>query len=197
MASLRLHALAELRQFDRSIDLTRLGNGVNLMHAQIPCKTCDSGHLTRRKKYRMSGVVVLIGYLILFPSFLGIAIGTMGIATTVPATQAANTSMQEVARARLHAAGVPTQIVDRVAARRVVPTSELSRLSAGHREAVEAATLELSAGAVGVGAGAVLVGGASLVFGVMSLVGGLLGWLLVMKKRVLQCGSCGVVVAAS
>lgn len=33
--------------------------------------------------------------------------------------------------------------------------------------------------------------------GIASFVGGLLGWLLVMKKRVLQCDYCGAVVNAS
>jgi hypothetical protein len=34
-------------------------------------------------------------------------------------------------------------------------------------------------------------------FGVSSFVGGLLGWLLVMKKNVLQCSVCGATVNAS
>lgn len=33
--------------------------------------------------------------------------------------------------------------------------------------------------------------------GIACFVGGLLGWLLVMKKRVLQCAVCGAVVSAS
>lgn len=37
----------------------------------------------------------------------------------------------------------------------------------------------------------------AIVVGVTSFVGGLLGWLLVMKKRVLQCDVCGAVVNAS
>lgn len=39
-------------------------------------------------------------------------------------------------------------------------------------------------------------GGISVFLGMMSFVGGLLGWLLVMKKKVLQCTKCGVTVAA-
>jgi hypothetical protein len=42
-----------------------------------------------------------------------------------------------------------------------------------------------------------LGGGAAFTAGVMCFVGGLLGWLLVMRKRVLQCGLCGAVVNAS
>lgn len=40
-------------------------------------------------------------------------------------------------------------------------------------------------------------GGFAIGLGISSFVGGLLGWLLVMKKRVLQCSVCGAVVNAS
>ena len=42
-----------------------------------------------------------------------------------------------------------------------------------------------------------MAGGLSACFGISCLVGGLLGWLLVMKKKVLQCKNCGAVIAAS
>jgi membrane associated rhomboid family serine protease len=44
---------------------------------------------------------------------------------------------------------------------------------------------------------AVLGGGLSIATAIASVVGGLVGWLLVMKKRVLQCSVCGAVVNAS
>jgi hypothetical protein len=37
----------------------------------------------------------------------------------------------------------------------------------------------------------------AVVIGITSFVGGLLGWLLVMKKRVLKCSFCGAVINAS
>jgi hypothetical protein len=42
-----------------------------------------------------------------------------------------------------------------------------------------------------------MVSGIFFVVGIGFLVGGLLGWLLVMKKQILQCNRCGAVVAAS
>ena len=45
--------------------------------------------------------------------------------------------------------------------------------------------------------GAAIVGGFGVFLIIASLVGGLLGWLLVMRKTVLQCDRCGAVVAAS
>lgn len=43
----------------------------------------------------------------------------------------------------------------------------------------------------------ILVCGFAIVLGITSLVAGLLGWLLVMKKHVLQCSVCKAVVNAS
>jgi hypothetical protein len=45
--------------------------------------------------------------------------------------------------------------------------------------------------------GSVFGVGFAITFGVASFVGGLFGWLLVMKKQVLQCSDCGAVVSAS
>jgi hypothetical protein len=42
-----------------------------------------------------------------------------------------------------------------------------------------------------------MIGGAPIIFGVIAFVGGLLGWLLVMKKRVLECNACRATVNAS
>lgn len=39
----------------------------------IECRTCNGGELRKRKVYRMNAVVVLIGYIVLIPSFLGMA----------------------------------------------------------------------------------------------------------------------------
>ena len=40
----------------------------------VKCKTCDVGALNRQKVYRMSGIVVAIGYILLAPSVLGLLI---------------------------------------------------------------------------------------------------------------------------
>jgi hypothetical protein len=167
------------------------------MRREIPCKTCEAGQLKKRNRYRMSGVVVLIGYIILIPSLLGIAGATMGVVATGSATEQISGSLEREAQAKLRAAGVPATVVEQVASRHPVQQAELTQLTEPQRQAVQQAKLELAAGTVGAGAGAALAGGASVLFGVFSLVGGLLGWLLVMKKTVLQCNGCGAVVAAS
>lgn len=167
------------------------------MAREIPCKTCEAGQLRKRKRYRMSGVVVLIGYILLIPSLMGIAFATMGIVATSSATEQVSGSMKRDVEAKLRTAGVPPAIIQSVVEQHVGSQSDLGELAEPQRQAVQQAKLELAARRVGAGAGAALAGGASLLLGVFSLVGGLLGWLLVMKKSVLQCNGCGAVVAAS
>ena len=49
------------------------------------------------------------------------------------------------------------------------------------------------ADAVTVGAGAMAVG-TCIIFGIISLVGGLIGWILIMKKKVFKCVRCGHII---
>ena len=106
----------------------------------IRCKICDTGILQKIKRYRMSGVVVVIGYILLIPSVIGILFSGYMFWETA-----------------LH-------------------TNESS-----------------SSGLAAAGAVEVFSIGLAIAF----LVGGLLGWLLIMKKEILQCNRCGAVVAAS
>lgn len=108
------------------------------------CPTCQRSNLSLCQVYRMSSPVVVIGWILLVPSFLGMLYGLY------------------------LAVGVPL----------LAPS-----LTGGDKEAA-AVTASL-----GIGLGlSILIG---------SFVGGLLGWLLVMKKSVLQCPSCQTTIAAS
>ncbi len=103
----------------------------------ISCKICDKGSLIQRKKYRMSGPVVFIGYVLLVPSVLGVIVSAIMF----------------------------------------LEISSASRLNND--------------------AAAGLAGGFSIFLGLAFFVSGLLGWLLVMKKQVLECNICSAVVNAS
>ena len=110
-----------------------------LVQSMPVCKVCDKGALVRQKIYRMSAPVVVIGYILLIPSVIGILISALMLAGII-----ANSS-----------------------------------------------------GDTGVIAAQTLAGGIVFVFGIASFVGGLLGWLLVMKKKVLRCSVCSSTVNAS
>jgi hypothetical protein len=110
---------------------------------EVRCKVCEKGNLDRRKKFRMSGPVVAIGYIFLVPSILGVMISAFMFIST----------------AALH----PSNSAD--------PGT--------------------SAAVTGI------AGGIAIAFGIASFVGGLIGWLLVMKKQVLECNVCKATVNAS
>ncbi len=180
--------------------------------------------MASRKLYRLSGPAVLIGYILLIPSILGIlgggacvALSVMGgvagVASATDSQGAQGKSEQEMAREALFKSGVPPNLADRVMAgeplsaeeQRALPhaaalevvQASLRLKSTDKNEYLEEQKVLAAAGATGAVAGSVLGAGIGLVFVVGSLVSGLLGYLLIMKKRVLQCMSCGATVAAS
>jgi hypothetical protein len=108
----------------------------------IKCKVCDQGAMERRHKFRMSGPVVVIGFILLIPSLIGMVIATVVLIT---------------------AGGIGASSND-----------------------ARAGTAIFAIG-----------GGIASVVGISSFVGGLIGWLLVMRRWVLQCSFCGALINVS
>lgn len=172
----------------------------------------------------MSGPAVLIGYILLVPSILGVlgggctaAVSATGGATLLSEGQSEFDKLDGQTERSLMAKYLEDQGVDAQLAETIVASQQLTpdqeamldfmqlsrarevvqwvgtpqREALQHYERMQAAG---KAGAViGTGMG-VIIGGA---VAVASLVSGLLGYLLVMKKKVLQCVACGATVAAS
>ncbi len=163
----------------------------------IPCNTCGTGELKRKKKYRMSPVVVLIGYIILLPSILGMAIGGLTLAATGEVTVEAIEETRVDAENRLQRAGIPPALITKVVDSQAITAADRAGLSQEQLRILDEVDLQVVASNAGTGIGAAMAGGFSVFLILSSFVGGLLGWLLVMKKKVLQCTSCQAVVAAS
>jgi hypothetical protein len=102
--------------------------------------------------------------------------------------------MNSETRTRLEAQQIPEPVITQVAARKPIDKAQFAALTPEQQTAVRVAQLSVFSGKVGA---AVVGGGISLFIIIMSFVGGLLGWLLIMRKRVLQCTRCGAVVPAS
>ena len=100
-------------------------------------------------------------------------------------------------RTRLFAQDVPESVISKVIDGESISDVQLARLTAQQMSAVREAQLTVSGNRLGAGAGTACAGGFSIVIMIMSFVGGLVGWLLIMRKRVLQCTRCGAIVAAS
>ncbi len=162
----------------------------------IKCKTCDRGTLVRKKKYRMSGVVVLIGYILVIPSIIGILIGVAGIVGSGSAGTSSNQASRTRIESQLLAASVPVTVIAKMKDRAArLAVSDTAGLNGTQRAAVRSASLSLAASDAGTAIGVGVAAGFSIFVVIASLVGGLLGYLLIMKKSVLQCDTCGATVA--
>jgi len=169
------------------------------MGRKIPCKICGDGSLKKRKVYRMSAIVVLIGYLLLIPSLTVMTFSAIGMFTSGAMMKTDATPPPPTASAvlsTLQAAGIPDSISIRIADQQMVDDSELANLTDSQRTTINNVKNQQNAKAAATLASA-FMGAGSLCTFVGALVGGLLGWLLVMKKKVLKCSTCGAVIAAS
>ena len=110
----------------------------------LDCSACKSPQsMNPQKIYRMSGIVVFIGYLIALPSVIGVIISIVLFVASVQAG------------------------------------AEVSSLTPA------------TAPAVGAAIGTTIGVGLSLFTAAVSLIGGTIGYLLIMKKKVFKCVSCG------
>ncbi len=161
------------------------------------CRTCGQGALITRKTFRMSGPVVVIGFILLIPSVLGMLIGILMLFLTGAASTQTSMSSERDIRARLVAQDIPESIIGEVFASKPVGNAELMSLNSQQQSAIHDAQLSVSAQKVGGGVATFIAGGFCMFIIVASFVAGLLGWLLIMRKRILQCARCGAVVPAS
>jgi hypothetical protein len=146
-----------------------------------------------RKRYRMSGPVVLIGYLFLIPSIFGMLIGIFTMFSTgTVAEEMARENESTYARQLEHAGFTAEQIT---AARENL--IDVDTLTDEQYSAYNKASLELSGASLGTNAGTAIGGLMGFGMVVFFFCGGLIGYLLIMRKKVLQCTTCDAVIAAS
>jgi len=172
----------------------------------LPCQICRQGSLSRKKIFRMSGPVVFIGFIFLIPSVIGIFLSAFiffgSVAMTSRAAGHSSDSASQQAIATLRQIGIPAQVIDDVAAGRdhaVEQELDTYQIAMGQQRLIRDALEKVHSDDVvkaGAGLAFLFSGGFAVILGIASFVGGLLGWLLVMRKRVLQCDLCGAVVNA-
>jgi hypothetical protein len=153
--------------------------------------------LIKRKKFRMSGPVVAIGFIVLIPSALGMLFGVLMLGITHSANKSTSASSEREIRAQLVAQNVPEPIISEVVSGKSVSDNQLVPLTYQQQATVRHAEAARLGQKIGGGAATAVFGGFSIFVIVASFVGGLLGWLLIMRKRVLQCARCGATVPAS
>ena len=173
---------------------------------EVKCKVCDVGSLTLKKVYRMNPPVVAIGYILLAPTIMAM-IACIGVCFGRSSTsiEEARLTAFEKCRQDLLEFEVPPEIVDKVFPTdsgdvahlddedyEILTEVEIDRIM----ECVDAYTKAVMKGFDDrLGEGVQGVALAVIFFG--AFISGLVGWLLIQKKKILQCDACGAVVPAS
>ena len=175
---------------------------------QIKCKVCDDGVLLPQKIYRLSGPSVAIGYILLIPSILGIGasvvllvLATMHIFQTDQVTQEFSLAEQSCVRGLGSSLSLPQrqEICECADSNGPRGSADFSQ------ESIESCAISTRSDFLppqeeyaSLRPSAIIFGSSfAITIGVISFVSGLLGWLLIMKKRVLQCYACGAIVNTS
>lgn len=162
--------------------------------SEVACNTCQQrGGLTHKKVFKFSTPVVIIGWLFLIPSLMGVGCGALGLMATSTATTETASGITEQYRESLEkidglSASQVREIID------MEPYSEAQLpalgLSKSQARRVDSAHTTMVAGGAGAALGSGMMGGASIFMMISSFVGGLLGWLLIMRKKVIACNLC-------
>ena len=120
--------------------------------AQVPdqnplCRTCGQGALVPRKTFRMSGPVVVIGFILRIPSVLGMLFGILTL-VGMGMYHSQRPSMDSKTRTRLKSQQVPKPVITQVAASKPIDEAHLTALTLQQRTAVRDAQSSVSAGKV-------------------------------------------------
>lgn len=160
----------------------------------------------------MSPAVVVFGWMLVIPSLVVLVFAAFGLATWTTRVSSGEVWAADVVKSqerdiiasysdRFEEADIPHSYLVVTAEGRELTRGQLEWLSPDQRGLISKVRFARSIDA-GLAAGAeagFVVMGLPLLLSIISgaLIFLLLGWILVMKKRVLQCSNCGAVVAAS
>ena len=107
----------------------------------------------------MSGIVALIGYLLLIPSIIGIAFSVLMLFVSGGATSQTMDMVKAETRQKLASASVPTTTIEHVLNSQPLSAVEQQGLTPEQIRAVDDAKLSMSAGMAGAGLGGFFAGG--------------------------------------
>lgn len=160
----------------------------------VDCNVCrQAGGLTRKKVYRFSTPIVVIGWLFLIPSLLGVSCGACGlISTGSVTTEQVAQSADRYKGALRQIDGLSKNQVERIYEMESPSEESLKAMGLNPAQAREASVAHTSlvAGGAGTALGAGMMGGASVFVIVASFISGLLGYILILRKKVIACNRC-------
>lgn len=160
------------------------------------CKTCESGTLRLLRVYKFSVPILVIGYICLAVSFLSILFCLLAFFNVDKAVRNRVAIYKNEVRDKLADKDIPYDIIEEVIKGGYIGDNQISNLSIKKQIIVleysslinQYAETNKSSSAT---TKAMIIG---LIIGLF--VSSLIGWLLIMKKKVLKCGNCSATVSA-
>lgn len=161
------------------------------------CTACKQGTLVKTTVRRMNGFVVVVGFILLVASVIGVLFGGLGAALSNYLAKESKRSPQEI-ESELRGLSVSEPLIQRILAGQQLTSAELSELNQQQQMVVAKETIVVMAkkapSDVDVGASGLVL--FTSLAGV-SVVVGIVGWLFIRKKWVFLCTKCPAVVPAT
>jgi hypothetical protein len=159
------------------------------------CAACGSGPLVRDRVYRLSGPAVAIGYILLIPSIIGIVgCGILLVLSALGMTIDMDDAMVDTYKKMMRDAGITEPIINKVINNEPLTPDDLSTLDFNQVSTIQQVQETKNSAPALACCGLGIFGFGAIGGMILSFVSGLLGWLLVMKKNILQCRRCGASV---
>jgi hypothetical protein len=154
------------------------------------------------KVFRLSGCLVAIGFFLLIPCFLllcfALLLGALGTAATGSASVKVTERAKQDAVTKLRAVeGISPIVVSNFQATGRIYDASLATLEPAQREQVQqiqsSYDAQVAGAAVGTGFAALFGGGLILVMFIIAIPGLIIGFLLILRKKVWKCQVCGYI----
>ncbi len=163
----------------------------------IVCKICDRGELRKKRAYRFSLPVVIIGYIFLVPCLLGVFSAGRTLFGSAAVTLDIPEQTKNRITAELRTVDLSDDIIAQIFDYHLIELSDLGQLNEKQQAAVNRAEAAVALILQGKMLASTFSVAGIFFFMIISFIGGIIGWLLVMKKKLLQCSICGACIERS
>lgn len=167
----------------------------------MQCEKCHSQPMVHAKIFRFSGCLVALGFCILVPSLIFLVFAALmalaGTAVTSEFGAQAEREARSKAASDLRAIpGLPVAVIADFEEDGLIPADRLNSLPSfdvqrSVNRVINAYQASSASAAVGTGAAAVVGGGIVLYFFFASIPALIVGFLLVLRRKVWKCTNCG------
>lgn len=167
------------------------------MTPHVKCLTCNEGDLHRKKVFRLGAPIGFLGAFLVYPAYLLLAVLVIWSMASCSAISDEDPTLRSALADKMQEAGVPEGLANRAASGETISEPELANLTDEQREMVTTVPERMAiVDSSKVIAGGILAGLTVPLFA-LAFVLILVGWILRMRKRILQCSNCGAVTPAS